>query len=132
MGDEKKLSREDVLRERDRYESQFPGVLSTAAREGTVITMGGLLAFLAVLVVASAVAFGAGWHYRDREAKHLITVQEVTEIQDGMREEIGELQSWRVEFDNNLSALQACANAAGWGRVERESKIQNQKSKIEY
>ncbi len=89
-----------------------------------------LLMYLAVLVVASAVAFGAGWHCRDREAKHLITVQEVTEIQDGMREDIGELQSWRVEFDNRLEALQACANAAGWGRIQ--SKVQNPKLKIEY
>jgi hypothetical protein len=115
----KTSTREEIMRNRKAYESQFHGVLSTAAREGMVITMWELLAFLAVLVSASGIGFGAGMAWRERETRHLITVQEVTEIQDGMREDIGELWVWRMEVDNRLEALQACANAAGWGRVEK-------------
>ncbi|MCK9600272.1 MAG: hypothetical protein M0R06_14605 [Sphaerochaeta sp.] len=93
-----------------------------------IISGAALMIYLVGVIVACGLAFGAGWKWRERE--HLIEVQEVTEIQDGMREDIGELQSWRVEFDNRLEALQACANAAGWGRIQ--SKVQNPKLKIEY
>lgn len=84
-----------------------------------IISGEALLMYLAGVILACGLAFGAGWMWREGETRHLITVQEVTEIQDGMREDIERLESWRVEFDNRLETLQACANAAGWGRVEK-------------
>lgn len=97
-----------------------------------IISGEALLMYLAGVILACGLAFGAGWMWREGETRHLVTVQEVTEIQDGMREEIGELRAWRKEVEDRMGALQASANAAGWGRVKRESKVQSPKPKVEY
>ena len=55
-----------------------------------------IMAYFFTLALACILAFYAGYGLRGMQARHLITVQEVTERQDGILEDVEELR-WRAD-----------------------------------
>ena len=67
-----------------------------AIKEGCSIRGSEMLVFSLVLMMASILSSVGGYRLCEMKNRHLITVQEVTEIQDGILEDVWELR-WRAD-----------------------------------
>jgi hypothetical protein len=87
-----------------------------------------MLVYVAIVVIALAVGIGAGWTWRDREARHLTTVGEITEIQGRILERLDKNEMRSDDLAEKLAVFQACAESAGKEKV-RQMVITMEKAK---
>jgi hypothetical protein len=87
----------------------MPNTLDNGQRPMLLISGRALLIILAALMVFSAAGFLTGWHYGGLEAQNRIILREISQIQNGLREDIADLRVRTTVQGDSLAALWRCS-----------------------